>query len=140
MYNKILCNDSLTANSNQFYFDYQDGKYGYNTDPNRGADTFNPFSSGFNTSHTEITPYQAVNIKTKAKAKLIIVSIIATTSGTSQGSWIGAIYTDGTHTDSISGNWHYAVPITNISDSGFTVTPQLDNNWINKDMFVFWVE
>ncbi len=37
-------NNSLTANSTQFYFDYQDGKYGYNTDPNRGADTFIPFS------------------------------------------------------------------------------------------------
>lgn len=41
-----MLNDSLTANNNQFYFDYQDGKYGYNTDPNRGADTFSPFSSG----------------------------------------------------------------------------------------------
>ena len=39
-------NSSLTANDNQFYFDYQDGKYGYNTDPNRGADTFSPFSNG----------------------------------------------------------------------------------------------
>ena len=39
-------NNSLTANNSQFYFDYQDGKYGYNTDPNRGADTFHPFSSG----------------------------------------------------------------------------------------------
>ncbi len=37
---------SLTANNNQFYFDYQDGKYGFNTDPNRGADTFNPFNGG----------------------------------------------------------------------------------------------
>lgn len=27
-----------------FYFDYKDGKYGFNTSPNRGADTFNPFS------------------------------------------------------------------------------------------------
>lgn len=39
-------NNSLTANNNKFYFDYQDGKYGYNTDPNRGADTFSPFKSG----------------------------------------------------------------------------------------------
>lgn len=36
---------NLTANSYNFVFDYQDGKYGYNTDPNRGADTFVPFSS-----------------------------------------------------------------------------------------------
>lgn len=37
-------NNQLTANGNKFYFDYQDGKYGYNTDPQRGADTFLPFS------------------------------------------------------------------------------------------------
>lgn len=36
--------NQLSANNNKFYFDYQDGKYGYNTDPQRGADTFNPFS------------------------------------------------------------------------------------------------
>lgn len=41
----VKLNDSLQANSTQFYFDYQNGKYGFNTDPNRGADTFNPFSS-----------------------------------------------------------------------------------------------
>ena len=38
-------NNSLIANSKHFYFDYKDGKYGYNTNPNRGADTFVPFSS-----------------------------------------------------------------------------------------------
>ena len=36
----------MVANSNHFYFDYKDGKYGYNTNPNRGADTFVPFKSG----------------------------------------------------------------------------------------------
>lgn len=39
-------NNSLIANSNHFYFDYKDGKYGYNTDSSRGADTFVPFSNG----------------------------------------------------------------------------------------------
>lgn len=38
-------NNQLSVNNNEFYFDYQNGKYGYNTDPNRGADTFNPFKS-----------------------------------------------------------------------------------------------
>jgi len=36
----------LTANSKHFYFDYKDGKYGYNESSSRGADTFHPFSSG----------------------------------------------------------------------------------------------
>ena len=40
-------NNSLVANSKHFYFDYKNGKYGYNTNPNRGADTFVPFKNGF---------------------------------------------------------------------------------------------
>ena len=39
-------NNSLVANSKHFYFDYKNGKYGYNTNPNRGADTFVPFNNG----------------------------------------------------------------------------------------------
>lgn len=35
----------LTVNSNKFYFDYKDGKWGFNTSSNRGADTFHPFNS-----------------------------------------------------------------------------------------------
>ena len=41
----LVLQDELTANNTKLYFDYKDGKYGYNTDPNRGADTFNPFKS-----------------------------------------------------------------------------------------------
>lgn len=42
----ISLNNSLVASDGQkLYFDSKDGKYGYNTDPNRGADTFVPFSS-----------------------------------------------------------------------------------------------
>lgn len=33
----------LTANGKHFYFDYQNGKYGYNTDANRGSSTFVAF-------------------------------------------------------------------------------------------------
>lgn len=36
--------DELTANGNRIYMDYQNGKYGYNTSPTRGADTFSPFN------------------------------------------------------------------------------------------------
>ena len=40
-------NNSLVASDGQkLFFDSKDGKYGYNTDPNRGADTFVPFKSG----------------------------------------------------------------------------------------------
>lgn len=30
-----------------FYFDYQNGKYGYNTSPSRGADSFRPFKQAY---------------------------------------------------------------------------------------------
>ena len=38
-----MLNSSLTANSKHFYFDYKNGKYGFNTSSSRGADTFIPF-------------------------------------------------------------------------------------------------
>lgn len=37
--------NSLTANGQRLYFDYKDDEFGFNTDINRGADTFHPFSS-----------------------------------------------------------------------------------------------
>ena len=43
-----LYNDLKFPDGTQLYLDKQNGKYGYNTDPNRGADTFHPFSNGFN--------------------------------------------------------------------------------------------
>lgn len=67
--NKVVTNNinsinkSLTANSKHFYFDYKNGKYGYNTDSSRGADTFFPFSSDlenvtFKTAIDKITDAQ----------------------------------------------------------------------------------
>ena len=35
----------VASDGQKLYFDSKDGKYGYNTDPNRGADTFVPFSN-----------------------------------------------------------------------------------------------
>lgn len=41
-----ILEDEFTANGNRLYMDYKNGKYGMNTDPERGADTFIPFKSG----------------------------------------------------------------------------------------------
>lgn len=41
----VKFNDQLRANGLSMYMDYQNGKYGVNTSPNRGADTFIPFKS-----------------------------------------------------------------------------------------------
>lgn len=37
--------NSLSIGNGRIYLDYQDGKYGVNTDPDRGADTFSPFKA-----------------------------------------------------------------------------------------------
>ena len=39
-------NNALEVDNTHFYYDIKDGKHGFNTDPNRGADTFHPFHSG----------------------------------------------------------------------------------------------
>lgn len=41
-----LANRTTFPDNKGFYPDCKDGKYGYNTDPNRGADTFHPFKRG----------------------------------------------------------------------------------------------
>ena len=42
----ILTAPDAPNNADEFYFDYQNGKYGFNTDPDRGASTFHPFKKG----------------------------------------------------------------------------------------------
>ena len=41
----VALNNQLTANNHLIYMDYKNGMYGYNTNANRGADTFHPFNS-----------------------------------------------------------------------------------------------
>ena len=91
-------NSSLTANSNQFYFDYQDGKYGFNTDPNRGADTFTPFSGGLNatiTARAVSSAYVSGNKQadTLMDVKFVIKDGVVESSSiiTNEGSTVGAV-------------------------------------------------
>lgn len=53
--------DELTANNNRLYMDYQNGKYGINTSPSRGADTFIPFKSA-PVNLGQISTYDATSI------------------------------------------------------------------------------
>lgn len=65
----------MCANSNHFYFDYKNGKYGYNTDPNRGADTFTPFSSGEVYVYTEyMQGSQEINLRYDSDHLKIVIS------------------------------------------------------------------
>ena len=50
---------SLVSGANRFYFDVQNGEYGYNTSASRGADTFHPFK-GTPTIHKEVLNLQLV--------------------------------------------------------------------------------
>lgn len=68
----------MIANSNHFYFDYKDGKYGYNTNPNRGADTFFPFS---NSQVITISPFTSLSKTIELDFEPSYVAIFAT-SGT----------------------------------------------------------
>lgn len=71
-------NNSLVANSKHFYFDYKNGKYGYNTSPNRGADTFHPFS---NSQVMTISPFTSLSKTIKLDFNPSYV-VIFTTTGT----------------------------------------------------------
>lgn len=72
-------NNSLVASNGQkLFFDSKDGKYGYNTDPNRGADTFVPFS---NSQVITISPFTSLSKTIELDFEPSYVAIF-TTSGT----------------------------------------------------------
>ena len=59
----IWNDDYVSTNNVKFYFDYQNGVYGYNTSSSRGADTFSPFKSGAIIDNLgKITTYNASSI------------------------------------------------------------------------------
>lgn len=79
----LRINSSLTANGSQLCMDYHDGKYGVNTDPQRGADTFIPFRSGGNYSDTIFinVPFKTwYNYTFPQKPKTILAAIYTTQS------------------------------------------------------------
>lgn len=85
-------------NSEVFYPDYQDGKYGFNTDPNRGADTFNPFKSSANCTVTLKMPWtSSMNKSGTITITIQIVNGVVTSvtnpglvviDGSGDGNWI----------------------------------------------------
>lgn len=50
-------NNRLVVDNTKFVFDYQDGKWGFNTSDERGADTFHPFNSTVLTMNTTASSY-----------------------------------------------------------------------------------
>lgn len=65
-----MIDDHVSINNTKFYFDYQNGKYGFNTDPSRGIDTFSEFGSSLdydNDIHYETVLSKEDRIKTTSK-------------------------------------------------------------------------
>lgn len=87
-----MLNNSLVANSNHFYFDYKDGKYGFNTDSSRGADTFVPFKSGasFTVKGMTYPKTQIVSIDVSG-IKTISINLTHTVVGSLSSQWTDII-------------------------------------------------
>lgn len=70
-----VINNNLSANGTQFVFDQKDGKYGYNTDPNRGADTFVPFKKELDYVGSQVTSNGGgCSLNCTLKAELIVIA------------------------------------------------------------------
>ena len=100
----------MVANSNHFYFDYKDGKYGYNTNPNRGADTFFPFKSGAEIHYSKHTKVTSITIQTTEKAKFIAVY--------AEIYCYGGVYSDGSYMDKL--NLSFGGGTISVTDNSFT--------------------
>ena len=68
----------VASNGQKLYFDSKNGKYGYNIDPNRGADTFVPFS---NSQVMTISPFTSLSKTIELDIEPSYV-VIFTTTGT----------------------------------------------------------
>lgn len=125
-------NSSLTANGSQLCMDYHDGKYGVNTDPERGADTFIPFKSDLKRFYTTITGTSALTQYTVGfKPKIILFCVNAGNQNSV------AIYDEITNkcyhngyfdTPYNVGDWVYGLyRISEINDTGFKA--EFINSW-----------
>lgn len=112
--------NQLTANNKPIYLDYHDGKYGYNTDPNRGADTFNPFSNGvgggsiFIGTYTTTTTVDVSAFEAESISEFLAVCPMA--KGESAGmTWVTS--------DNVSASGSYTPPSISLSNGVITITP-----------------
>ena len=71
--NTNLVAHSTFPNDNGFYPDYQNGTFGFNTDIERGADTFHPFNNGGAIGQFNASTSTTTHISLGFKPKVIIV-------------------------------------------------------------------
>ena len=72
---KEVNNSLVASDGHKLYFDSKNGKYGYNTSPNRGADTFHPFS---NSQVITISPFTSLSKTVELDIEPSYVAIFAT--------------------------------------------------------------
>ena len=95
----VLTAPNAAQNANEFYFDYQDGKYGFNTEPDRGADTFHPFG--------EVTINRQVRVQTKDTGSTSATLGITTTTKLNGNIWEDEYYTMQYSSSTGSGRYFY---------------------------------
>ena len=115
-------NNQLRANGTSIYMDYKNGRYGYNTSANRGADTFHPFSSFAgrvvkNECDTN-TEYETTHSYTASEAGYYLLYIYVTSTDGTQG------YNTVSNFNSIEFD---NCPITGFSGMGF-----IRIGWLNQ--------
>ena len=128
-------NNSLVATDGQkLYFDSKDGKYGYNTSPSRGADTFVPFKSGeLHVYSKQVQGQDIVNPNFDSdNLKIIINSSTAITAKPVFNGVVG----EWEETDVNISNYNYEVNYKNVQITDtFSLSP---NKSIYKPIFIHY--
>ena len=117
-------NSELTANGNKFYFDYQNGKYGYNTSASRAAASFVPFGGTNTITQIAITPTAQYISGTSFTTTLdlsayefdiIICAYVAVTSPSFGGSSLNYILINSDNTYQVGVYWSGNIDYLRIS-------------------------
>ena len=109
--------NELTANNKRIYMDYHDGKYGINTNANRGADTFIPFKG-----YEYLGTVGSYDLSNRADyKKLTNANFTVVITGISE-----SVFSENWSADDVRGGFSGSVPIPqpsyNASTGALTIT------------------
>ena len=110
----VLTAPDAPQNADEFYFDYQNGKYGFNTDPERGSSTFHPFNKGaiLIGEYSANATIDVSALGATSASQFLAVCDTSTTAATSE--W--------DHGDNIRGGGTYTPPTLSLSNGTLTLT------------------
>ena len=134
-------NDMKFTNGDGFYPDYKDGQYGFNTDPERGADTFVPFKhviSGDVAYVSNEPSFVATSKRIKYLAAFQTnqypIWFIYNADFDENNAWFFRRYSNTVGTTPIDGSRDFLT----ISDNGFTIWPM--TNSADSGNFIYFFE